>query len=890
MRVLRFWLGCCFLLLGQWVSAALPPLVIDESGYQQVGGHFMVLPDYGALFKLAELIERPELFSPAPSGAPGYGFHAGTVWVRFELQNTGTAPVYRWLEVDWPFKERVDLHLVDAQGAIHVYRNGAAVPLEKRPVESRNILFPVQLAAGESQTAYLAFSGNAATSVKLALWRPEANLDAARRYAALKYLALGSIFLVMVFSVLAWQASGRAIFLLGGLGDFLLIPIMLSLDGFAFDFLSAGPELYQTRLVNALAGTFFICHIIFARAYLGIANFAPRLDQAMRAMAIILLIFTVAAALTLSPRLAAYPSLLVFLILSGVSLYAARHGGRDARIYLLSWGMLWLSATFRSLQLVGWLPRVPALHDLYMIGVIGSALTLTYALYLNVRSAREAVLSSQRELLRRQESENARLEAAVEEKTRDLQRAKAQAEEASEAKSAFLSMMSHELRAPLHTILGYTHLLSPRGATVETSGNIAAKLGIIENSGRQLLRLINEVLDYSRGDVEPIKLEVRPVQLSRLIAQVVDANRPFAARQGNEITATIDRSVPTWVEVDEQRLMQILQNLVGNACKFTEDGLIELEVSLVRSASMPRGWQRLHFAVTDNGMGILPEHHERIFMPFQRLPDSQRIPGVGLGLPIVKQLLAAMGGQVSLKSEQGKGSCFSFNLDLQVATDDNGAPEPVGRIVGYHGPQRTLLVIDDLPENRRYLRLLCQQWGFRVQEATDGLDGLRVLSEAASPIDAILVDQFMPEMDGWRFLREVRESAQWRNLPVILISAAEASRPQDFPETYFFDRILLKPLDTPLLANVLQETLGIQWHEEVVPVGAPLLSASFSCLPEAERAALRSMVELGQIIAIRHWAKAMGERYPECESSVTEILGLCEMVDLPALQRLAEAP
>ena len=450
-------------------------------------------------------------------------------------------------------------------------------------------------------------------------------------------------------------------------------------------------------------------------------------------------------------------------------------------------------------------------------------------------------------------------------------------------------MMSHELRAPLHTILGYTQLLSQRGASVEAAGDVGGKLGIIENSGRQLLRLINEVLDYSRGDAEPIKLDARPVQLARLVGQVLDANRLFAARQGNELTATIDRSVPAWVSVDEQRLMQILQNLVGNACKFTENGCIEVKISLVRSARLPGGWQRLHFAVTDSGVGILPEHQTRIFSPFQRLPDAQHIPGVGLGLPIVKQLLEAMGSQIEIKSDLGQGSCFSFNLDLQVAEGEIDEVEPVGHIVGYEGRQRTLLVIDDLPYNRRLLRLLCQQWGFKVLEAVDGLDGLRVLETADSAIDGVLVDQFMPEMDGWGFLRQVRESKQWRDLPLILISAAEASRPQDFPATYFFERILLKPLETALLANVLQETLGIQWREEPLTVSEAPSPTSLGCLPETERATFRSMVELGQIIAIRHWAKAMGEQHPECQGSVTEILRLCETVDLPALRRLAEA-
>ena len=413
---LRLWLGCGLLLLAHWAHAVVPPLVIDERGQQALGGHFSVLEGGARQLSLADVQQRPEQFLPAPSAAPGYGYHEGTVWVKFELQNPGAAPVYRWLEVDWVFKEWIDLYLVDAQGGIQHHRNGAAVPKEQRPVASRNILFPVQLAAGEIKTAYMAFSGNAATSVKLALWRPEAHLDSARRYAAIKYLAMSSIFMVLVFSILAWQASGRAYFLVCGFGDFLLIPVMLILDGYAFDFLPAGPELYQTRLINGLIGLFFICHLFFARAYLGLATLAPRLDRALLLMGIGMSVITLSAAVTLSPRLVAYSALFSFVSLSAVSVYAASQGGHLARIYLFSWGMLWFSASLRTLQLVGWLPHLPANNDLYLVGVIGSSLTLTYALYLNVRSAREAVLSTQRELLQRQESENCRLERAVEEK------------------------------------------------------------------------------------------------------------------------------------------------------------------------------------------------------------------------------------------------------------------------------------------------------------------------------------------------------------------------------------------------------------------------------------------------------------------------------------------
>jgi CheY-like chemotaxis protein len=294
---------------------------------------------------------------------------------------------------------------------------------------------------------------------------------------------------------------------------------------------------------------------------------------------------------------------------------------------------------------------------------------------------------------------------------------------------------------------------------------------------------------------------------------------PPAAATGSRRAST--SGAVEWVIADERRLTQVLRNLIDNACKFTRDGVIELRietVDAVGTAAEPDNADEplVRFSVRDTGVGIPADQQEAIFEAFKRLDRYDRAPGLGLGLAICRQIVTACGGRITVQSRQGRhaGSVFSFDLRLRsAATKAEVAGGGIPRaILGYRGQPRTVLIVDDRASSRRLLADRCELLGLEVLEAADGRDALDLLGTRETTPDLALVDQFMPELDGWGFLRRVRAAEPYRKLPVVLVSAAPLERPDGFPAGVEFDEVALKPLSATVLTDILQRHLGLEWE------------------------------------------------------------------------------
>jgi len=242
-----------------------------------------------------------------------------------------------------------------------------------------------------------------------------------------------------------------------------------------------------------------------------------------------------------------------------------------------------------------------------------------------------------------------------------LQEAKRLAEQATRAKSEFLAMMTHELRTPLNSVLGYVQILQ-RDSNL--SARQLASLATIEHSGKHLLLLINDVLDTAKIECGKLELAPASVHLAEFARVVGDIIQVKAAEKGLQFRCDVDPRLPAVVTVDERRLGQVLMNLLGNAVKFTERGSVTLSLHRIAACASSVG---VRFEVADTGSGLHAGDVERIFRPFEQAGDArQRAEGTGLGLAISRQLVQAMGGEIDVRSEPGRGSVFSFELTLPV--------------------------------------------------------------------------------------------------------------------------------------------------------------------------------------------------------------------------------
>jgi len=435
----------------------------------------------------------------------------------------------------------------------------------------------------------------------------------------------------------------------------------------------------------------------------------------------------------------------------------------------------------------------------------------------------------QTQALRREVASHRRTDAA-------LQRAREEADAANQAKSRYLSTISHELRTPLNSILGYAQLMAA-DASVPPQRRHAVQ--VIKRGGEHLMQLIDGTLDIARIEAGRLSLAPTPLRLPELLAELADMFEPQAAAKGLAFHFERCGALPAWVRTDEQRVRQILINLLGNAIKFTAHGEVVLRVRHAREMAV--------IEVQDSGPGMNEAELARVFEPFER-GASGSSGGAGLGLTISKMLTELMGGELSARSREGAGSTFTVRLFLPELRDP--APQESTATMdrrGFVGPARRVLVVDNEADGRALLALLLEPLGFAVRCAASGHDALDLVASGWQP-DAVLMDLAMPGIDGWETLRRMRPLAK-ADCAMAIVSANAFERGQEndagiAPEDFF-----VKPLRHGLLLDWLGERLQLQWRsgEGDATVSREFaLPARPTLMPPAELlSGLRGALELG---------------------------------------------
>ena len=459
------------------------------------------------------------------------------------------------------------------------------------------------------------------------------------------------------------------------------------------------------------------------------------------------------------------------------------------------------------------------------------------------------------------------LEQHIEQRTAQLKLAKEAAEVASRVKSQFLESMSHELRTPLNGILGYAQILQrSQSVTQEDKKGVS----IIYQCGTHLLTLINDILELATID-HKIELYPTPFNFPDFIQSIAESGRVRSQQKGITFVCQPTAPLPEIIEADEQRLRQILVNLLGNAIKFTDSGKVILNVE----ASEPkhqgqdsRSLKQIRFQVKDTGVGMNAEQVEQIFLPFEA--GDKRLAGSGLGLAISQKIVSTMGGTIQVTSQLGVGSVFEFELEV---LDAKPLSKPIlnGKIVGYRGKKQKILVVDDLKMNRLVLLNLLSRLGFEVIEAGDGQEGLKKAMQLQP--DLAIVDSLMPIMDGFEMMRCLRQSPQFKNVAIIASSADVFETDINKNLKAGADAFLPKPVQLERLLELLGKHLQLEWiyqlddsvndsvfmpHTQIVPPDPKMLTQLHSFAKKGDLdAVFKEVTQLNQIEAMRPFAQSV---------------------------------
>jgi signal transduction histidine kinase/CheY-like chemotaxis protein len=472
-----------------------------------------------------------------------------------------------------------------------------------------------------------------------------------------------------------------------------------------------------------------------------------------------------------------------------------------------------------------------------------------------------------------------------------LQKARRLAEEANQAKSRYITGISHELRTPLNSILGYAQLLTNDASIPE---HRKQAIRTISRGGEHLLSLIESTLDIARIESGKMTFDVKPLHFPEFIDQIVSMFEIQAQNKGLAFIFEKQGNLPEYVRADHKRLMQILVNIVGNAVKFTSKGSVTFKVSYAREIAQ--------IDIADTGPGIAPNEVEKIFEPFERgsAADVVGIGGTGLGLTISKLLTQLMGGEMQFESVLGHGTRFEIRLFLpQIRETAHLSKKAVRQRLGYEGPVRTILVVDNEEVDRELLRNTLQPLGFIVQEAANGQACVNQYQMLKA--DAILMDLAMPVMDGWEaayIIRQVHHS----QMPIAIVSANAYDRNLDnqakIPARDFF----VKPVNLEEVLDWIGQQLNLTWRyedsqapapaSESPAIAAPAVPAAVS--PPAEPippVLLENLVQfarMGYVKGVREVLATLSREHPQHQTFIYALQQAMERFDFAKLLRLIE--
>ncbi|RVU33543.1 response regulator [Rheinheimera riviphila] len=409
-----------------------------------------------------------------------------------------------------------------------------------------------------------------------------------------------------------------------------------------------------------------------------------------------------------------------------------------------------------------------------------------------------AILSENTRLYHQVVAANKNLEQKVWERTQELASAKIKAESATAAKSSFLARMSHEIRTPINAVIGLSRLANKTSLTLEQQDYLSK----IQESGEVLLSLVNDILDFSKIEAGKLELEITRFSLDKVLQRAVNLNALKAHAKSLELICNVDPALPAMLMGDPLRIQQILVNLISNAVKFSDRGVIGIQVKLLQQQDNQLS---LQLAISDHGIGITPEQQQGLFQSFSQADDSitRKYGGSGLGLAICKQLCELMGGKIWLESQYGHGTTFYCQLQVQSADIQQSTA-----LLPLDISSLKALVVDDITLARTVLLSLLGEMGISADQTDNGYQAIEMVRQAkaaAQPYDFVLMDWRMPGIDGIETSRRIQ---QLDDAPhILMVSAYDREQARASLQDVKISQFIEKPVNQSILLDALYTML-----------------------------------------------------------------------------------
>lgn len=713
----------------------------------------------------------------------GYSDSAYWLRARVALPANATAPMTRYLEVDYSLLDDVEFHIVHAGEVEQVWRTGDSRPFHTRPIDHARFLFPLELQPGDEKLLFLRVTSTSSLRIPMTLWDPFTFYQEQRIDLLVDGIYFGILFLMMFYNLCLLISVRDISYFYYIAYTFGLCLFQLSMSGYGFEYAWSNWPALNDHLIPLAICLIAVFVLRFSQHVLSLEKQWPLMHRIFTAILLVQALGA-CAAIVLPYQAVIKPVVISAIITAMVMLYAgvveSIKGSTPAKWYILGWSSMFLGAVWLALASMGWAPANIVTTNGFIFGsaIQVTLLSITLAERLNQINREKAAME---------------LEAK-----RALQIANLTLQENNRIKDEFLATISHELRKPMNGVLGCLEHIHDE----PISQKVEAYVNYADRSARHMMLLVDSLLTYTELQSGKLHLENKIFSVRDLVTSSRSLFNELSNRKGIALNFFVETSTPDVIIGDPVRVSQILNNLLDNAIKFTHHGRVEVRIYGETPAGTSDDFQLL-IQVADSGIGIAPEKLDVIFERFRQVDGAfnRGYGGLGIGLAVIKALLDQMHGSIDVESREQQGCTFTVHIPCRYQQADSPAepmPDtaditPLPRHQALH-----LLVVEDNPVNQMVLKGLLKKQGYEVSTADNGAAALEWLKHNSA--DAILMDCQMPVMDGFTATRAIRQLPEpFCSIPIIAVTANAMSQDRERCLNAGMDDYTVKPIDAKAL-------------------------------------------------------------------------------------------
>ena len=757
----------------------------DQQGEYLLGLHMGLLEDSSKSLTIGDIRQKPyaDQFITSTKVTPSFGFTPSAYWAHVSI-NRQTFKEQSWLlKYAYSPMQIIDVYIVQEDGSVHHQRGGSSLPYSERPYPYHKHVFELMLPPGQTSELYVRVAGESSKNLSMRLYRNDVFTQASGLELSMLSIYSGVILALFCYNLFIYFTLRESAYLyyVCFLASSLLF--LLSLNGLSQPLLVPDNPYLAQRLPIISAGLITLFGSLFAIRFLHTKILLPRLHRLILVCLLVAVVFLCILPWFVSYRfsaisatgLSAFFAILVFI----TACFAAFKGNPAARYFFLAWVALLLGIVLSSLRLFGVLPSNALTEYMILWGSAAEAIFLSVALAARMRIMKEEKEAAQQSALeehQRSHAELTQMANKLEASHKQMEITVAELREAKETTSRFLANMSHEIRTPLTAIIGYSESL--RDDRFLSSDDASNAINSVVRSSKHLLRIINDILDYSKIEANKLEVEFISTDLFLLLHEIESYFGMIAHGKGLQFDIQYQFPLPRLIQTDPTRLKQVLINLCSNALKFTEDGSVTVSVRYQKAAHNDAP-HMLSFSISDTGIGMTPEQVDCVFQAFTQADSSttRNYGGTGLGLSISRQLAELMGGSLTAESTLGYGSCFTLLINCGPLIDaewikskKEASFAPVIEKANHAVPalKGHVLYAEDSPDNQRLVQFLMKKTGARLTIVENGRAALDYV-QTHNDVDLILMDMQMPVMNGIDATRAIRASGFKK--PIIAFTA-----------------------------------------------------------------------------------------------------------------------